>query len=266
MVNSQSMSQTAISFDGVPIAFETCGQGETAILFVHGWQGNRRWWDHQRDAFSKKYQIVQMDLAGHGESLPPRKTASVRAYAEDIRAVVEKLGLRRVVLVGHSMSGSNVVEAYNLIPTRVPMVILVDTLLDLDHLPSLEEVSPFLESMRKDFRGTIEASFAQFVFAKTSPKGVIDRIVREIGTAIPSVAISNLEPFYSTDIREACERIKVPVRAINSDLFQTNPSANRKYFINFEYEIISGVGHYPMLEAPTEFNKALGRILESISA
>src|SRR6476661_7027726 len=109
------MKQTAISFDGLPVSFEVSGQGETALLFVHGWLGNRRWWDHQRDAFGPKYQVVQMDLGGHGESISKlRKTSSVRAYAEDIKAVAEKLGLKKIVLVGHSMSGSNVVEAYQL--------------------------------------------------------------------------------------------------------------------------------------------------------
>ncbi len=257
------MTQTAISFDGTSISFETCGHGETAILFVHGWLGNRHWWDHQKDAFSQKYQIVQMDLAGHGES-SLRKVPSVKAYAEDIKAVVEKLGLKKVILVGHSMSGSNVIEAYGLIQAQIPMVILVDTLLDLDQLPSLNEAAPFFDGMKNDYKATIEIGFAQFVFAKTSPKAVVERIVREVSSTNPSAAIAKLEPFYTTDIREACSRIKAPVRSINADLFQTNAAANKKYFADFDYEIIHGVGHYPMLEAPTEFNKALDRILISL--
>jgi len=256
------MSQSTTLFDGERIHFESSGNGETALLFVHGWLGNLHWWDYQKDAFSKNFQVVQMDLAGHGKSSAQRKDWSIRAYAEDIKAVVEKLGLKKVVLVGHSMSGSNVIEAYHLMPEWVPMLILVDTLQDLDHMPSQKDVAPLFDGMRKDFKGTVETSFPHFMFAKTSPPAVLERIVREAKSAPPSVAISSLEPFYATDVREACSRVQVPVRAINSDLYPTNTSVCRKYFSDFDCEIISGVGHYPMLEAPQQFNDALGRLLK----
>jgi len=246
----------------VRIHFESSGQGETALLFVHGWLGNLHWWDHQKDAFSKKFQVVQMDLAGHGKSSAQRKDWSIKAYAEDIQAVVEELGLTRVVLVGHSMSGSNVIEAYHLMRERVPMLVLVDTLQDLDHMPSSKDVTPLFDGMRKDFKGTVEASFPQFMFAKTSPPAVLERVVLEARSATPSVAISSLEPFYATDVRETCSRVRVPVRAVNSDLYPTNMPVCRKYFLDFGCEIVSGVGHYPMMEAPGGFNEALGRVLK----
>src|SRR6478672_4451301 len=100
-------SQFVKSLDGTQLHFETTGQGDLALLFVHGWLGNLRWWDHQRDVFSKHYQVVQMDLAGHGQSSSERKEWSVSAYANDIKAVADKLNLKKIILVGHSMSGSN---------------------------------------------------------------------------------------------------------------------------------------------------------------
>jgi pimeloyl-ACP methyl ester carboxylesterase len=256
------MQQTVSSLDGVTINFESSGGGDTAILFVHGWLGNQSWWDHARDAFSKNYQIIQMDLAGHGRSSVDRKIWSVKSYAQDIKAVVEKLSLKKVILVGHSMSGSNVIEAYHLMPERVVRVILVDTLNDMDHLPTMKEAAPLFEGMRHNYQDTIQRAIPQYLFAKTSPKAVVEKILHEFLKVNPALAISSLEPFYKTDIREACSRVKVPVRAINANLYPTNAEANRKCFQDYDYELITDVGHYPMLESPKQFNNALGRMLK----
>jgi pimeloyl-ACP methyl ester carboxylesterase len=251
------MTQSATSKDGTLISFETTGNGDTALVFVHGWLGHGKWWDYARDVFSKNYQIVQIDLAGHGQSAMRRGSWSVQSYAEDIKAVVEKLDLEKIVLVGHSMSGSNIVEAYNLMPERVAMLVFVDTLANLDQHPTLEEATMLLNSLQQDFLGTVQNTLSQALFAKSSPPKIVQQIVDEFSKADPSVAIAALTPFYATDIREACLRVTVPVRAINSDLHPTNLEVNRQYLTDFDYVLIPGVGHYPMLEAPQQFTEAL---------
>ncbi len=124
------MGHIASSADNSEIYYEVTGKGKTGLLFVHGWMGNSRWWDSQRDYFSDKYQIIQMDLAGHGKSEKSRRKWSVRTYAEDIKSVANTLDVDNIVLIGHSMSGSNVVEAFPLV-AKVRAIILVDTLKNL---------------------------------------------------------------------------------------------------------------------------------------
>jgi pimeloyl-ACP methyl ester carboxylesterase len=55
--------------------------------------------------------------------------------------------------------------------------------------------------------------------------------------------------------------VKVPVRAINSDVQPTAVEANRRWFADFDVEVLPAVGHYPMLERPAAFNEALRRAL-----
>lgn len=255
------MDLFAKSLDGASIHYETSGKGSIALVFVHGWGGSSRWWDQQRDAFSKNYQIVQMDLAGHGKSSLRSGEWSVQAYAQDIKAVIEALKLDQVILIGHSMSGSNVVQAYDLLKEKVKMIVLVDTLQDLDHMPSMNDAAPFFAGMQMAFKPTIEMALPQYMFAKTSPQAVVQRVVKEISHGQPSTLIASLKPFYATDIRNDCSKVKVPVRAINSDLFPISAENNRKYLSDFGYEVIQGVGHYPMLEAPEKFNASLQKIL-----
>src|SRR5688572_20684483 len=100
-----STVDTATSADGIPIKYEVTGDGKVALLFIHGWTANRELWDDQAKHFKSDYQVVRIDLAGHGDSGSGRKVYSVAAFGADVAAVADKLGLKRVVLIGHSMGG-----------------------------------------------------------------------------------------------------------------------------------------------------------------
>jgi hypothetical protein len=96
---------TAASSDGVPIRYWATGGGEPALVFVHAWTCDHHVWDAQVAHFAGQHRTVTPDLAGHGASGRGRRDWTVEAFGEDVRAVVEALDLRRVVLVGHSMGG-----------------------------------------------------------------------------------------------------------------------------------------------------------------
>jgi len=57
-----------LSKDGTPISYEISGTGEPALLFVHGWSCDARYWRVQVPHFSKKHRVIILDLAGHGHS------------------------------------------------------------------------------------------------------------------------------------------------------------------------------------------------------
>lgn len=56
----------------------------------------------------------------------------------------------------------------------------------------------------------------------------------------------------------------VPVRSINSDAMPTDSAINKKYFADYDFRVISRVGHYPMLENPDEFNIQLNETLSGL--
>lgn len=257
------MKKTVLSSDKTQISYEVSGKGETALLFVHGWLGNKRWWDSQRDFFSDKYLIAQMDLAGHGDSGRMRTKWTSENYAKDIIAVADDLSVKNIILVGHSMSGAYGTEAAVKIP-NVKALILVDTLKDLDQLITLEQAAPLFDLYRKDFKATVENVLPQYLFAAGTPPDIKSQLQKEFLTNSPEFAITCIEPLYKTDVREFAKKLKIPVRAINSDVGVTNKTTNRKYFADYNYSLIEGVGHYPMLENPEKFNLALDSFLHEL--
>lgn len=255
-----AMKKTVLSNDQTRIAYELSGKGETALLFIHGWLGNKSWWNSQRDFFQDRFLIAQMDLAGHGDSGKMRTTWTSKNYAQDIIAVAEDLSAKNIILVGHSMSGVFASEASLKIP-NLKALVLVDTLKDLDQLITLEQANPLFDLYRKDFKATVENVLPQYLFAEGTPPDVKAQLQKEFLMNSPEFAITCIEPLYKTDVRDFAQKIKIPVRAINSDVGVTNKVNNRKYFLDYNYSLIEGVGHYPMLENPEQFNLALEKII-----
>ena len=81
------------SEDGLWIHYQTQGTGNKSLVFVHCWSGNRSYWDHQVPEFSTDYQVVTLDIAGHGDSEAGRETWSMSAFGTDVAAVIDKLKL-----------------------------------------------------------------------------------------------------------------------------------------------------------------------------
>ena len=115
------------SFDGVPLLYDVDGLGSPALVFVHGWSCDRTYWERQFDHFKSEHLVVMLDLAGHGESGLDRTAWSMEAFGKDVASVVEKLDLNKVVLIGHSMGGTVILEAAQILPSRISALVPVDT-------------------------------------------------------------------------------------------------------------------------------------------
>lgn len=251
----------ARSRDGSEIYYETAGAGDTALVFVHGWLGNVRWWDAARDVFAGRHRVVALDLAGHGRSARTRTSWTAEAYAEDIVAVVEAVAAPRVVLVAHSMAGAYAVVAAPWL-ANLARVVLVDTMKNLDAMPPAETIDAMLAGYRADYPAAIREFLPRFLFAPGTPRAVADRLTAEFLRATGDEAATLLAPLYRFDIRAAARRVQVPVRGIATDLTPSDPAVSRRYFADFAQVVLPGLGHYPMLEAPDAFNAALARALD----
>ena len=221
----------AVSADGVPIAFQVQGKGSPALVFIHGWSCDKSYWEAQVAHFSKKHNVVAVDLAGHGESGLGRETYTMAAFGEDVAAVVEKLGLDKVVLIGHSMGGSVIVEAARRLPGKVIGLVGADTFQEIEPEWTQEQVDEWLASFREDFAGTT-ADFVRTMFTPASDSALVEKIVADMSAAPAEVALSALEKlfdFRKHGIAGALREVKIPVRCINSEKYPTNVEAGRRH-------------------------------------
>lgn len=250
--------------DGVPIHYSVQGKGEPALVFIHCGGCDRHVWDNQVPVFAKNYRVVTIDLPGHGESGQGRKNWSVESFADDVNTVITKLNLKRVVLVGSSMGATIAVEATRRMPGRVQAIVPVDTLQNVETKVDPVQFEQVLKQLRADYKGAITGFLNQLLFSPNTPAAVKNRIISEVTSRPPELAIAILEGIIGYNSVPALREIKVPIRAINGDLNPTTLEVNRKYAPQFDAVIIKGSGHYPMLENPERFNELLTDILQNL--
>ncbi|MBM9537126.1 alpha/beta fold hydrolase [Desulfobulbus alkaliphilus] len=259
--------QMAYSKDGTPIAFTSYGTGGTTLVFVHGWSCDARYWQSQVPAFSARYHVVTLDLAGHGHSGMNRTRYTMQAFGEDVQAVVETLDARRVILIGHSMGGSVIAEAARLMPERVIGLIGVDTLENIEHPLTKEELEQMIAPLEQDFPGETR-EFVEAMLSPTANPAIREWILADMAAAPPAVALSAMREmmtqYVTGEAARIFQEIRVPVMVVNGDYWPVDYEANRRHMFWFDAIIIDGADHFLMLTRPHEFNLALTRAVQTI--
>jgi pimeloyl-ACP methyl ester carboxylesterase len=248
----------AISPDGVSIAYEVRGEGEPTLVFVHGWCCDRSYWKEQLPHFVEKYKVVAIDLAGHGESGLERDDFTMAAFGEDVASVVEKLSLRYVILIGHSMGDKVILEAARRIPKHVIGLVGADTFNDDT---KIEQVNELLVQLRGNFH-EITRSFVRSMFPPTADSGLVEKVVADTSSAPSEIGLSAVEEYYKHDLTLALKDLDFPIRTINSDMNPTELDVIHRYAPSFKVMWMSGVGHFVMMEDPETFNRLLEETIQ----
>ena len=255
------MANSAISNDGTSIAFEAQGSGLPALVFVHGWSCDRSYWEAQFKPLSAYTRCVVVDLAGHGESDTARPDLTIAAFGEDVAAVVRALDLERVVLVGHSMGGDVILEAARQLRDRVRGLVWVDTYDQLDQFQTVDQVRERITPFRTDFV-VATRDYVRKMFPRSADVSLVERVATDMSSAPQRIALSAMESAmnYGRRVPALLDALKLPLAAINPGTPSTDVSSLRRHGV--DVALMSGVGHFPMMEAPLEFNRRLLKILE----
>jgi pimeloyl-ACP methyl ester carboxylesterase len=119
--------------DGLTLhALAWSAQG-VGMLLLHGFGNEAHIWDDLCPAVAPYYRTVALDLRGHGDSDPdPEGRYDHESMARDVEAVADFLGMKRLVLVGHSMGGRVALRFAGAHLERVAGLVVIDTGPDLD--------------------------------------------------------------------------------------------------------------------------------------
>jgi pimeloyl-ACP methyl ester carboxylesterase len=179
-------------------------------------------------------------------------------------AVVEQLGVDDVVLVGHSMGGDVVVEAAVRLGERVSGVVWVDVYRSFGAPHTHAELDEIVDSFSTDF-ASATADFVRGLFPPDADAALVEWVVADMSAAAPEIALDALRHAIGHDrfIRERLGELAVPVVAINPDYRPTDVDGLRREGV--EPLLMSGVGHFLMLEDPTQFNGVLGDVVEEMA-
>jgi pimeloyl-ACP methyl ester carboxylesterase len=118
----------AITVEGTSIAYRAWGDpGRRTIVLVHGGAAHSRWWDHIAPLLAVGWQVVAVDLSGHGES-GRRDRYSLDTWAREVLAVVADAGTAASsVIIGHSMGGLVTLRLATLAGSKIAGAVAIDS-------------------------------------------------------------------------------------------------------------------------------------------
>jgi non-heme chloroperoxidase len=254
----------SIPFETTSVVYDSLGSGSETVVLIHGWSGDRTLWREQIPHLSRRYQLIVIDLPGHGESGKPPIEYSQNLFARSVAAVLSDAGVDQpVVLVGHSMGTAVARQFYRLFPERTRGIIAIDG--SLRRFGDIAQTESFIGPLRgEDYR----THMSRMVDGMTSrsPETLRDSIRASMLRTPQHVAVSAAEGMFADEIWSDDE-IRVPLLSVLA----------RSPYWDDEYEnyvrslaplsrmvIIDDADHFLMLSRAAAVNETIDYFLASI--
>ncbi|HYM66907.1 MAG TPA: alpha/beta fold hydrolase, partial [Patescibacteria group bacterium] len=230
------------------------------IVLLHGFASSLHWWDGVAPELARSYRVVRFDLLGHGGSAKPSGGYTMEHQAQLVDEALARLGIRRALIVGHSMGG---VVATALSLRDRPLVaglVLIDSPVD-SHAGGL----PFLARL----------GFLPLIGEATrtlATNGMVQQGLQEAfapGFRVPHQFVSDFWKMTYTSYdsshgeaqaylrRESLDRrlatLGLPVLALYGTRDKLVSPASERHYANVpgaRVTAIAGAGHSPMVEKP----------------
>jgi pimeloyl-ACP methyl ester carboxylesterase len=262
--------------NGVRLYVQDVGDGPPVVL-VAGFGLDHQAWDRQVRVLAGRYRVICVDQRGHGRSDKPLGGYEVERLALDLKYALDRTGVRECALVGWSFGGQVAFKAAADDPERIRSLVLVGSnAVRASRGPEFpfgvppEKLEPALVADERDNR--IRARRATLASGFASPpdddtlRWLLGRSLR-----MPSwAAVACYRSMLYTDLTPDLPRVAVPVLQV---IGSADPvySAKGARWLNqrlpdARLAEIDGCGHYPMIEAPEEFDAVLLRFLAETGA
>ena len=134
---------------GVKLNYIDTGlENSPVIVFIHGGTSYSHGWDLVMDELKNEYRLIALDLRGHGESPAPVEGYTAFDFSEDTRGLIKELGLKKIILVGHSIGGMAAIELAANEPVLISKLILINTPVIPARIPAIKELNRFIQSVK----------------------------------------------------------------------------------------------------------------------
>jgi pimeloyl-ACP methyl ester carboxylesterase len=221
------------------------GHGET-LFFLHGLGGNIYNWAYQIKHFSDSYQVIALELPGHGRS-PGKGATSIEDYTALLHGFFEAMHLDKIILIGHSMGGAIALDyalkyqgslkALGLVAAGAKFEISTQTLIKM--------------------KDNIESIFGALDKAKEKMKDIDERLV----TNDLNVMMGDVVAARKFNVTKLLPQVRIPTLIVCGTedplISTTTVEYLRDHIPEAQLFLIEGAGHMVMVESNKEFNTIL---------
>jgi pimeloyl-ACP methyl ester carboxylesterase len=256
-----------IQSNGIRIHATQKGEGDLALVFLHYYGGSSRTWRFVMDALSPRFRTVATDHRGWGRSEAPQDGYRIEDLANDAQGVIEAMGLRRFVLVGHSMGGKTAqLLASRRLPGLEGLVLVAPSPPSPTRLP--EEQRAILVGAYAS-RGSVLWVVENVLTAAPLSDAQRDQVVEDSLAGAPQAKLAWPNVAMLDDITSEVAAIQVPVLVISGDKDQVDPIETLQRELlpripSARLKTLPGVGHLSPLESPMQLAATIADFVDQL--
>lgn len=234
-------------------------ENSNTIIMIHGAGVTRKWWHPQVSDFSKDYQVIVLDLPGHGVLASER--FSMQISLKCLNTIFEKEKIAKAVLIGISLGGYLAIKFAHLHPERVSALILCGSSTNLSGLTGLSFKLTGFMLKRKG------ADWLKEVTINSYRKRVASQIIEPVIEAgiFPEAAMVSFFETSGINFHRLLKGYPHLILIANGENDEINCKAEKKLtrvLPNAQFCQIKDTGHLANLEQPEEFNKIVRLFLQ----
>jgi pimeloyl-ACP methyl ester carboxylesterase len=249
----------------VELAYEGAGAGQPVVL-LHAFPLHSGMWVAQRRGLADRCRLITPDLRGFGRSPAGADVPSVDRMADEVAALLDRLGLDRVVLGGLSMGGYVVMAFLRRHPERAAAVVLADTKASADPEPARANRERIAQAVLGEAgtRVLLDEVLPGLVGAATKAgrPDVLARVRALMLEARPdAVAWAQRAMADRPDSFDTLRGVRVPAVVVVGDEDELTPPADAQAMVQVLPDArlvrIPEAGHLSAMENPDEFTAAI---------
>src|SRR3954467_8489799 len=260
------------------INFFVRGTDDPTLIFVHGFACSLEDWEAQFRELSPKFRCVVLDLPGHGHSAKP-ETISIENMGTAVNRVKDRIAARSTILVGHSMGGRVITDAFQQSGANVSGPVFVDgSILGFDLESTMKSTKTAIDRAGMD---AFTHQFFSDMFLESGDPELRERVIARaqgLNARFREDLFLDLVRWDATKLRETLRRISVRALVlqstyVNSDLKRvslplgmTTPwmDAVGSLVQKSGARVIPNAGHMTMIEAAQAVNEAIQEFAEQM--
>ena len=256
------------------IHYETFGRGRP-VLFLHGWLGSWALWRPTVEALGKEYKTYSIDFWGFGESRglgegSDSTSFKVSSFVEMVNQFMDKLGIPKAALIGHSMGGTVTLSTAIKHPDKVVKACCIGSPIDGNSLNLLLKLSgipafAFLVWRSPPLLKLFLRIYSRFM-AKDGNK-MAKMMAHDISQVSMESFFQSIGTLRDTNLTPQLDKLTMPVLGVygKRDII-VNPNQHQVLgsgVPHAQIQYIQDSGHFPMLDTPELFIDTLREFLKS---
>ncbi len=242
------------------ITLEYAEQGDLSgipVIFLHGFSDSWRSFELNLPFLPSTIHAFSLSQRGHGNSDKPKQGYTTKDFADDVAAFMDKMRLKKAIIVGHSMGSSNARQFALSYPDRTMGLVLIGSLASFKNNSSIAELEGLVNKLEEPVDSDFIHAFQRSTIIRPIPDEYYVTIVRESQKLPVYVWQEVTHGWKDANLAERLSHLRIPILLLWGEKDNFAPQADQfllnNSFRNSTLEIYRGTGHALHWEEPQRF-------------